>query len=158
VGQPLHQDPVGSVHSRSQHHLSDFRSFQLPNPVLPHTSNRYTQYARLATITKLFACDDFFGVLSAAGELFIFSLPEPKATSGGEKLTIKPQLVWTLRKAFTAVKVSRGFSAVTNANIYPVGLLNGGRWVYYPLHGLWSRLLANEEPQNVPERQQSLQV
>ena len=89
----------------------DFRSFPLPNPVLPHASNRYTQSSRLAAITKLSACDDLFGALSADGELFIFSPPEPKATLGGEKVSIKPQLVWALRKAFTAVKVSKGVFA-----------------------------------------------
>lgn len=89
-------------------HPSDFRSFQLPTTVFPRASNRYTQTSRFATLRKLSACDDVFGALSTDGELFTFSLPESKATSGGEKATIKPQLVWALRKAFTAVKVSRG--------------------------------------------------
>jgi len=89
-------------------HPSDFRSFQLPNTMFPHASNKYTQSARFAAIRKLSACDDVFGALSIDGELFTFSLPESKATSGGEKAAIKPQLVWALRKAFTAVKVRRG--------------------------------------------------
>ena len=108
LGQSFHQDSVCSVCSWSQHPLSDFRSFPLPNIVLPHASNRYTQSARFANIAKLSACDGVFGALSADGELFVFSPPEPNASLGGEKITIKPQLVWALRKAFTAVKVSRG--------------------------------------------------
>ena len=89
-------------------HPSDFRSFQLPNTVFPRASSRYTQTARSATIRKISVCDDVFGALSTDGELFTFPLPESKATSGGEKAAIKPQLVWALRKAFTAVKVSKG--------------------------------------------------
>jgi len=85
--------------------IPDFRSFPLPNTVLPRASNRYTQSARFAVITKLSACDDVFGALSSDGELFIFAPPEAKPISGGEKVTVKPQLVWALRKAFTAVKV-----------------------------------------------------
>lgn len=57
---------------------------------------------------KLSVCDDVFGALSTDGELFVFSPPELKATSGAEKVAIKPQLVWSLRKAFTAVKVCSG--------------------------------------------------
>ncbi|KAF9784961.1 hypothetical protein BJ322DRAFT_1060536 [Thelephora terrestris] len=78
--------------------------FQIPNIIFPHASNQHTQSARFATITKLSTCDDVFGALSAHGELFIFSLPEPRVASGGEKVAIKPQLVWALRRAFTAVK------------------------------------------------------
>ena len=37
---------------------------------------------------------------------------------------IKPQLVWALRKAFTAVKVSREHSIVTNIYI-SLGFLDG---------------------------------
>ena len=88
--------------------LLNFYSFQLPNTTFPRVSNGYTQIARFATIRKLSAGDDVFGALSTDGELFAFSLPEHKAASGGEKIAIKPQLVWALRKAFTAVKVSGG--------------------------------------------------
>jgi hypothetical protein len=62
--------------------------------------------------------------LSTDGELFVFSLPEAKATSGGEKVVIKPQLVWALRKAFTAIKVGREHSIVMNIYI-SVGFLDG---------------------------------
>ena len=106
-------------------HSSDFRSFQLPNTVSPRASNRYTQTARFATIRKLSACDDVFGALSTDGELFTFPLPEPKTTSGGEKVVIKPQLVWALRKAFTAVKVSEESLIVTNFYTSPIGFLDG---------------------------------
>jgi hypothetical protein len=102
-------------------------SFQLPATVFPRSSNKYTQIARLATITKLSTCDDIFGALSADGEIFIFSPPEFKVTSTGEKVAIKPrpQLVWALRKAFTAVKVSRGVLAVASAHTLPVGFFDG---------------------------------
>lgn len=124
----------------------DFRSFPLPNTVFPRASNKYTQSARFALIVKLSACDDVFGALSSDGELFIFTPPEGKPTSGGEKVTVKPQLVWALRKAFTAVKVGWIFLG-RNRCLHPiVGFLNGGWWVYYSLHGLRSRLPANEKP------------
>ena len=89
------------------HVAPDFRSFPVPNVVFPRASNRYTQSTRFAGITKLSVCDDVFGAQSTDGELFIFTPPESKPTSG-EKVVVKPQLVWALRKAFTAVKVSRG--------------------------------------------------
>lgn len=107
LGWSFYQDPVRSTHLSFQCNPSDLRSFQLPNTVLPHASNQYTKFARFATITKLSTCDDVFGALSTDGEIFIFPPPEPRTTSGGEKVAIKPQLVWTLRKAFTAVKVSK---------------------------------------------------
>jgi len=94
-------------HIPHPHVAPDFRSFPLPTIVLPHASNRYTQSARLAVITKLSVCDDVFGALSTDGELFIFTPPESKPTPG-EKVVVKSQLVWALRKAFTAVKVSSG--------------------------------------------------
>lgn len=105
LGRPFHQGPVCSAHS-SLYVVPNFHSFPLPNIVLPRASNQYTQSARFAVITKLSACDDIFGALSTDGELFIFTPPESKPT--GEKVVVKPQLVWALRKAFTAVKVSRG--------------------------------------------------
>jgi len=94
-------------HTPHSHVTPDFRSFPLPNIALPRTSNRYTQSPRFAVIAKLSVCDDVFGALSTDGELFIFTPPESKPASG-EKVVVKPQLVWALRKAFTAVKVSRG--------------------------------------------------
>lgn len=129
----------------SQYNPSDSRSFQLPNTIFPHASNKYTQLARSATITKLSTSDDIFGALSTDGELFIFSLPEPKATPGGEKFAIKPQLVWALRKAFTAVKVAQGILTVGSAFILLVGFLDSSRWIHPPLHRVWSRLLADNE-------------
>lgn len=99
----------------TRRHPSDPRSFQLPNTVFPHASNQHTQFPRLATITKLSVCDDVFGAQSTDGELFIFSPPEPKAASG-EKVVVKPQLVWALRKAFTAVKVSTGGLTTASAH------------------------------------------
>jgi len=103
----------------------DFRSFPLPTIVLPRASNQYTQSARFAAITKLSVCDDVFGALSTDGELFIFTPPESKPASGGEKVVIKPQLVWALRKAFTAVKVSKG---VLNHNRYLHPSYRISRW------------------------------
>ena len=104
LGRSFHQGPVCSAYS-SPCIAPDFRSFPLPNITLPHASNRYTQSTRFAVITKLSICDDVFGALSTDGELFVFTPPESKHTSG-EKIVVKPQLVWALRKAFTAVKVS----------------------------------------------------
>ena len=95
------------LHTSYPHVTPDFRSFPLPNIALPRASNRYTQSARFAVITKLSVCDDVFGALSTDGELFIFTPPESRPAPG-EKVAVKPQLVWALRKAFTAVKVSRG--------------------------------------------------
>lgn len=103
----------------------DFRSFQLPNTVFPRTFNRYTQTARFAAMRKISVCDDAFGALSTDGELFTFNPPESKATSGAEKVAIKPQLVWALRKKFTAVKVSSRVTLVVSVYILFIGLLNG---------------------------------
>lgn len=104
----------------------DLFSFQLPNIIFPHVSNQHTQFSRFANITKLSTCDDVFGALSNDGELFIFTPPESKPASGGEKVAIKPQLVWALRKSFTAVKVMvKGFLNITSVHVLPVGFLNG---------------------------------
>ena len=146
LGLSLYQSPVRFMHPPAQDHTSDLCSFQLPNAVLPHASNKYTKFAGFATITKLSTCDNIFGALSIDGELFTFSPPEPKATSGGEKIAIKPQLVWALRKAFTAVKVSKGASKIASTPTLPVGFLSGSGWIHHPLHGIRSCFLGNKEP------------
>lgn len=146
LGWSFHQGPVRFMPPPVRSNPSDLPSFQLPNTVFPHASNQYTQSARFATVTKLSTCDDIFGALSTDGELFIFSPPESKAISAGERVVIKPQLVWALRKAFTAVKVSRGGLTVTSALTLPVGFLTDSRWINHPLHGIRSRLLEDQEP------------
>lgn len=117
LGWPFYPGSVRLTHPFGRHNPSDSSSFQLPNTVFPHASNQYTQFARFATITKLSTCDNVFGALSTDGELFIFAPPEPKVGPGGEKVAIKPQLVWALRKAFTAVKVRAGGSIVASPHL-----------------------------------------
>ena len=105
---------------------SDLRRFQLPNVVYPNASSQHTRFARSFSIRKLSTCDGVFGALSTDGELFIFPSPESKTPSTGEKVVIKPQLVWALRKAFTGVKVSEGASiTVGDIDTSLLGLLYG---------------------------------
>ncbi|KAJ7749583.1 hypothetical protein DFH07DRAFT_1035022 [Mycena maculata] len=59
-----------------------------------------------AHIAKITSCEDTFAALSANGELFTFSVPDPGETdtNAGRGLGFKPQRVWALRKQFSAVQ------------------------------------------------------
>lgn len=59
------------------------------------------------TISKITSCGITFGVLSSLGDVFTFSLGNPidmDIKDGGKGFVVKPQMVWALRKRFTAVK------------------------------------------------------
>jgi len=61
-------------------------------------------------IKKLTSCGITFGALSSIGDVFTFTLPNPledvSKDARERHVTVKPQLIWALRKNFTAVKVS----------------------------------------------------
>ncbi len=60
-------------------------------------------------IEKVTSCGTTFAALSSIGDVFTFSLPNPLEDVSKEArdrhVTVKPQLIWALRKSFTAVKV-----------------------------------------------------
>ena len=62
-------------------------------------------------IEKVTSCGTSFAALSSIGDVFTFSLPNPaedvSKDARDRHVTVKPQLIWALRKSFTAVKVSR---------------------------------------------------
>jgi len=61
-------------------------------------------------IEKVTSCGQTFAALSSIGDVFTFSLPNPledvSKDARDRHVTVKPQLIWALRKSFTAVKVS----------------------------------------------------
>ena len=60
-------------------------------------------------IVKVTSCGTTFAVLSSIGDVFTFSLPNPLDDVSKDvrerHVIVKPQLIWALRKRFTAVKV-----------------------------------------------------
>jgi hypothetical protein len=71
---------------------------------------RPPQAVKDAHIVKITNCDDTFAALTSNGELFVFSVPkageaDESVSSGKERMSIKPQRVWALRKQFSAVAV-----------------------------------------------------
>jgi inhibitor of Bruton tyrosine kinase len=67
-----------------------------------------------AHISKITNCDDTFAALTYNGELFTFAVHKPGetdvgTTAGKERMIIKPQRIWTLRKKFSAVAVCVSF-------------------------------------------------
>jgi hypothetical protein len=61
-------------------------------------------------IHKLTSSGAVFAALSSIGDVFTFSLPNPLEDISKDQrdrhVTVKPQLIWALRKRFDAVKVS----------------------------------------------------
>lgn len=60
-------------------------------------------------IKKVTSCGSGFAALSSIGDVFTFSLPNPQEDISKDArdrhVNVKPQLIWALRKGFTAVKV-----------------------------------------------------
>lgn len=66
-----------------------------------------SQMSSKPTISKITSSGITFGVLSSLGDVFTFSLGNPidmDIKDGGKGFVVKPQMVWALRKRFTAVK------------------------------------------------------
>jgi thermostable 8-oxoguanine DNA glycosylase len=60
-------------------------------------------------IEKVTSCGTTFAALSSIGDVFTFALQNPledvSKDARDRHVTVKPQLIWALRKSFTAVKV-----------------------------------------------------
>ncbi len=70
---------------------------------------RPPQFVAKPTITKITSCGPTFAALSSLGDVFSFSLQNPidadvSRDPSHKQVAIKPQMVWALRKRFTAVK------------------------------------------------------
>ena len=63
-------------------------------------------------IEKVTSSGQTFAALSSIGDVFTFQLPNPledvSKDARDRHVTVKPQLIWALRKSFTAVKVRGG--------------------------------------------------
>ncbi|KAJ9118635.1 hypothetical protein QFC22_003855 [Naganishia vaughanmartiniae] len=90
------------------------------------------------TITRITSCGMTFGALSSLGDVFTFSLANPidmDIKDGGKGFTVKPQMVWALRKRFTAVKdVALGTDGTviicTHSGHVYVRQRQGNKWSY----------------------------
>ncbi|TDL26497.1 hypothetical protein BD410DRAFT_522344 [Rickenella mellea] len=90
-----------------------------PANTFPVGIHAYHHAPQSTSITKVVNCEDMFAALSTNGELFTFQPPSPAVTAASaaahvstsaptsetkEKMMIRPQRVWALRKQFSAVK------------------------------------------------------
>lgn len=75
-------------------------------------------------IEKVTSCGTTFAALSSIGDVFTFSLPNPLDDVSKEAkdrhVTVKPQLIWALRKSFTAVKVRHDLGALISIDAPPL--------------------------------------
>ncbi|WVQ98856.1 hypothetical protein IAU59_005987 [Kwoniella sp. CBS 9459] len=83
-------------------------SFSTPRVLSEAFPFRPPQATLKPSIKKVTSCGTAFAALSSIGDVFTFSLPNPLDDIGkdarGGHVTVKPQIVWALRKSFTAVK------------------------------------------------------
>lgn len=91
------------------HHDANFRiTFTTPRILSGAFPFRPPQATLKPAITKVTSSGTTFAALSAIGDVFTFSLPNPLEDVSKEArdrhVTVKPQLIWALRKRFTAVK------------------------------------------------------
>lgn len=84
-------------------------SFTTPK-ILSDVPFRPPQSTLRPMIHKLTSSGTVFAALSSIGDVFTFSLPNPLEDISKDQrdrhVTVKPQLIWALRKRFDAVKVS----------------------------------------------------
>ena len=95
------------------HHDVNFKiTFSNPRILSDAFPFRPPQSTLKPAIQKVTSCGQTFAALSTIGDVFTFSLPNPAEDVSKEArdrhVTVKPQLIWALRKSFTAVKVSLG--------------------------------------------------
>ncbi|ORY24955.1 hypothetical protein BCR39DRAFT_545340 [Naematelia encephala] len=91
------------------HHDTNFRiTFSTPRILADAFPFRPPQSTLKPMIRKVTSCGNTFAALSSIGDVFTFTLPNPAEDVSKEAkdrhVTVKPQLVWALRKRFTAVK------------------------------------------------------
>lgn len=91
------------------HHDANFKiNFSTPRILSDAFPFRPPQSTLKPSIKKVTACGLTFAALSTIGDVFTFSLPNPLEDVSKEArdrhVTVKPQLIWALRKRFTAVK------------------------------------------------------
>ncbi|WVR05289.1 hypothetical protein IAU60_002302 [Kwoniella sp. DSM 27419] len=83
-------------------------SFSTPRVLSEAFPFRPPQATLKPLIKKVTSCGTAFAALSSIGDVFTFSLPNPLDDIGkdarGGHVTVKPQMIWALRKSFTAVK------------------------------------------------------
>ncbi|WWC69338.1 uncharacterized protein I206_103276 [Kwoniella pini CBS 10737] len=83
-------------------------SFSTPRVLSEAFPFRPPQATLKPMIKKVTSCGTSFAALSSIGDVFTFSLPNPldelpKDARGGH-VNVKPQMIWALRKSFTAVQ------------------------------------------------------
>ncbi|WWC89884.1 uncharacterized protein L201_004812 [Kwoniella dendrophila CBS 6074] len=83
-------------------------SFSTPRVLSEAFPFRPPQATLKPMIKKVTSCGASFAALSSIGDVFTFSLPNPledlpKDARGGH-VNVKPQMIWALRKSFTAVQ------------------------------------------------------
>ncbi|WVN86717.1 uncharacterized protein L203_101889 [Cryptococcus depauperatus CBS 7841] len=81
-------------------------SFSIPRSLPEAFPFRPPQTTLKPMISKITSSSGGFAALSTTGDVFTFSLPNPmeELNRGGRHVVVKPQIVWALRKKFTAVK------------------------------------------------------
>ncbi|WWD16076.1 hypothetical protein CI109_100501 [Kwoniella shandongensis] len=91
------------------HRDTNFKiSFSTPRVLSEAFPFRPPQATLKPMIKKVTSCGTSFAALSSIGDVFTFSLPNPLEDVSKEgrdrHVTVKPQMIWALRKSFTAVK------------------------------------------------------
>ncbi|KAJ9110693.1 hypothetical protein QFC19_001522 [Naganishia cerealis] len=97
-----------------------------------------SQISSKPTITRITSSGITFGALSSLGDVFTFSLGNPidmDIKDGGKGFMVKPQMVWALRKRFTAVKdVALGSDGTviicTHSGHVYIRQRQGNKWSY----------------------------
>ncbi|KAK8869660.1 hypothetical protein IAR55_000228 [Kwoniella newhampshirensis] len=83
-------------------------SFSTPRVLSEAFPFRPPQATLKPLIKKVTSCGTAFAALSSIGDVFTFTLPNPledvSKESRDRHVTVKPQMIWALRKSFTAVK------------------------------------------------------
>jgi hypothetical protein len=91
------------------HHDASFRiNFSTPRILQESFPYKPPQSSLKPAITKVTSCGPTFAALSTIGDVYTFSLPNPLEDISKEArdrhVTVKTQLIWALRKRFTAVR------------------------------------------------------
>ncbi|BEI83868.1 hypothetical protein CcaverHIS002_0404720 [Cutaneotrichosporon cavernicola] len=90
------------------HHDAHFKiTFNSPQKSLKGPKNP-AHVSMDPTIIKVTSCGQMFATLSAKGDVCTFTLPHPSEEASKDvrdrHVIVKPQILWALRKSFTAVK------------------------------------------------------
>lgn len=88
----LHHDAVLKITFPTQRFPSEFQVYRPP------------QFVAKPSIDKITSCGSTFAAVSSLGDVFTFTLQNPVDIPDLKTFTVKPQMVWALRKRFTAVK------------------------------------------------------